>query len=157
VGWRDEKKLEAFKLLLDPTLPTPEYTQIMKVRKIFKEYVKTPVSAVIDFMGALYRYSIEAIEEKHKTAFSEVLAVKIVVSTPAGSPDTVKSTILRVIFHSENETFDLKISGSYQGRNQSRKPYHRGRSRSLLHPAICRGKSTEAKSKYPTITLVVPS
>jgi hypothetical protein len=52
-------------------------------------------------MGALYRYAIEAIERKHVTAYSEILAVKFVVSTPARWPDTVKSTILKVIFNSE--------------------------------------------------------
>jgi hypothetical protein len=96
VGLRDEKKVEAFKLLLDPTLPTPEYTQIMKVQKNLKEFVKNAKNAVDDYMGALYRYAIEEIERKHATAYSEILSVKFVVSTPAGWPDTVKSTILRV-------------------------------------------------------------
>ena len=98
VGSRDEKKLEAFKLLLDHTLPKPEYMQINKVQKNFKEYVKTPASAINDFMGALYRYAIEAIEEKHTKAYSEILSVKFVASTPAGWPVTVKSIILKVIF-----------------------------------------------------------
>ncbi len=96
VGWRDEKKLEAFKLLLDPALPKPEYTQIIKVQNNFKEFVKNPVNAVNDFMAALYRYAIAAIEEKHVQAYSEILAVKFVVSTPAGWPSTVKNTILKV-------------------------------------------------------------
>ena len=96
VGLKDEKKLEAFKLLLDPTLPRPEYTQIMKVEKNFKEFVKTPAHAVNDFIGALYRYAIAAIEEKHMQAYSEILAVKFVVSTPAGWPPTVQRAILEV-------------------------------------------------------------
>jgi hypothetical protein len=136
VGLRDEKKLEAFKLLLDPALPTPEYTQIMKVQRNFKEYVKTPANAVNDFMGALYRYAIEAIERKHVTAYSEVLAVKFVVSTPAGWPDTVKSTILKVTFNSENHVFDLTISGSQGGGDESHNAYHRGRGCSLLQSTI---------------------
>jgi hypothetical protein len=98
VGSRDEKKLEAFKLLLDQTLPKPEYLQINKVQKNFKEYAKTPVNAVNDFMGALYQYAIEAIEEKHTKAYSEILTVKFVASTPAGWPATAKSIILKVIF-----------------------------------------------------------
>jgi hypothetical protein len=98
VGLRDDKKLEAFKLLLDQNLPKPEYMQINKVQKNFKEFVKTPINAVNDFMGALYRYAIEAIEEKHSKAYSEILAVKFVVSTPAGWPDTVKTIILQVAF-----------------------------------------------------------
>ena len=99
MGLRDNKKLEGFKLLLDPSLPKPEYTQINKVQNSFKEYGKKPVHAVNDFMGALYRYAIEAIEEKHSKTYSEILAVKFVVSTPAGWPDTVKSCILQVNFH----------------------------------------------------------
>jgi hypothetical protein len=92
---RDEKKLEAFKLLLDPALPKPEYTQILKVQKNFKEFVKTPVDAVNDFMGALYRYAIAAIEEKHVQEYAEILDVKFVISTPAGWPETVKGVILK--------------------------------------------------------------
>ncbi|CZR66372.1 uncharacterized protein PAC_16273 [Phialocephala subalpina] len=95
VGLRDDKKLEAFKLLLDHTLPKPEYTQINKVQKNFKEFVKKPENAVNDFMGALYRYAIEAIEEKHSKAYSELRAVKFVVSTPAGWSDTVKTIMLQ--------------------------------------------------------------
>jgi hypothetical protein len=121
---RDEKKLEAFKLLLDPAIPTPEYTQIMKVRKNFKEYVTTPVNAINNFMGALYRYMIGAIEEKHVKAYSEILAIKFVVSTPAGWPDTVKGTILKVIPHSRNNILHLTTSGCQGGRDQSRNPYH---------------------------------
>lgn len=93
---RDEKKVEAFKLLLDPSLPRTEYVQITKVQKNFKEFVKTPVDAVNDFMGALYRYAISAIEEKHVQEYSEILAVKFIVSTPAGWPETVKEAILKV-------------------------------------------------------------
>lgn len=96
VGLKDEKKLEAFKLLLDAKLPKPEYTQIMKVEKNFRELAKTPVNAVSDFMGALYRYAITAIEENHIQAYSEVQALKFVVSTPTGWPETIKSTILKV-------------------------------------------------------------
>jgi len=93
---KDEKKLEAFKLLLDQNLTKPEYTQIMKVQKNFRELFKAPVDAVNDFMGALYRHAIAAIEEKHAQAYSEILAVKFVVSTPTGWPETVKSAILKV-------------------------------------------------------------
>jgi hypothetical protein len=98
VGLKDDKKLEAFKLLLDQSLPKPEYTQI-NVRKNLREFVKTEINAVNDFMGALYRYAIEAIEEKHSKAYSEVLALKFVVSTPAGWPDTVKTIMMQVNFH----------------------------------------------------------
>lgn len=96
VGLRDEKKVEAFKLLLDPNLPKPEYIQIVKVQKNFREFVKTPIDAVNDFMGALYRYAIAAIEEKHTQKYAEILDVKFVVSTPAGWPEAVKSLILKV-------------------------------------------------------------
>jgi hypothetical protein len=98
VGLRDEKKLEAFKLLLDSSLPTPEYTQINKVRRNFQEFVKTPVNAVDDFMGALYRYAMEEIAEKHADEFSGILAMKFVISTPAGWPITAKNTILKVTY-----------------------------------------------------------
>ncbi|EPE24777.1 Actin-like ATPase [Glarea lozoyensis ATCC 20868] len=95
VGLRDEKKLEAFKLLLDPSLPTPEYAQINKVRKNFQEFIKTPINAVDDFMGALYRYAIEEIAEKHPDEFSVIRAMKFVISTPAGWPVTAKNAILK--------------------------------------------------------------
>jgi hypothetical protein len=101
VGLKDDKKLEAFKLLLDQSLPKPEYTQINRVRKNLREFVKTEINAVNDFMGALYRYTIEAIEEKHSKAYSEVLALKFVVSTPAGWPDTVKAIMMQVAFRSQ--------------------------------------------------------
>jgi hypothetical protein len=100
VALRDDKKLEAFKLLLDQSLPKPEYTQINRVRKTLREFVKTETNAVNDFMGALYRYAIEAIEEKHSKAYSEILAVKFVLSTPAGWPDTVKTIMMQVKLHS---------------------------------------------------------
>jgi hypothetical protein len=96
VGARDPKKVEAFKLLLDQSLPKPEYTQIRKVEQTLKEYHKLPANAISDYMGALYRYAIEAIEGKHSEAYAEILAVKFVVSSPAGWPDATKSVVLKV-------------------------------------------------------------
>jgi hypothetical protein len=61
-----------------------------------RESVKTPVDAVNDFMGALYRYAIGEIEERHTREYSEILDIKFVVSTPAGWPEAVKRVILDV-------------------------------------------------------------
>jgi hypothetical protein len=51
-------------------------------------------------------------------------------------------------FQHQNHVFDLTISGSQGGGNQSRRAYHRGRGCSLLQSTIQRGKSPEAQSKH---------
>lgn len=106
----------------------------MKVQRNFNEFVKTPVDAVNDFMGALYRYAIAAIEEKHMQEYAEILAVKFVVSTPAGWPETVKGVILKVsyIFQRQNIATNGFLSGCERCRRQSCNLYHRGRSSGLL-------------------------
>jgi hypothetical protein len=147
---RDEKKLEAFKLLLDQNLPKPEYTQIMKVQKNFREFVKAPVDAVNDFMGALYRHAIAAIEEKHAQAYSEILAVKFVVSTPTGWPETVKSAILkvsRVYKGKERKRANCLLLGCKRCRSQSCDLYQRGRSSGMLQYEIYRGKERHTQGK----------
>jgi len=115
VGLKDDKKLEAFKLLLDQGLPKPEYTQINRVRKSLREFVKTEIDAINDFMGALYRYAIEGIEEKHSKAYSEILAVKFVVSSPAGWPDTVKSIMMQVVFLTHSVLCPVLIAPGCEG------------------------------------------
>jgi hypothetical protein len=106
VGLRDDKKLEAFKLLLHDSLPKPEYSQV-KVQNNLKEYAKTPINAVNDFMKALYWYAIGAIGEAHRQQYSEILSIKLVVSTPAGWPDEVKHIILRVSPYSSHKLLVL--------------------------------------------------
>jgi len=88
--------IEAFKLLLDSTLPKPLYLASSLVQTELRKAKKTAADATKDFIGALYVHALEIIGNKHAEKYLEVLRVKYVVSIPAGWPAKATAEILKV-------------------------------------------------------------
>jgi hypothetical protein len=92
----DDKKIEAFKALLDEKLPVPHYTPVGKVRRTMVEFRKTAAVVLEDYMKALYHHALITIVTNHQEEYLQVLEVKYVLSLPAGWPQTATGAILEV-------------------------------------------------------------
>lgn len=96
VGRTDEKKIEAFKVLLDASLPIPHYVPLAKVKKTMIEVKKTPTDAMQDFMSVLCQHALTVIEGAYPQKFLQVVDIKYVLSLPVGWPESTAQVIVQV-------------------------------------------------------------
>lgn len=90
------RKIEAFKLLLDPGLPKPLHIPVTVVQAELKRLKKTAVEVTRDFMRSLYQWALIHIEDLHLADYLEIVAVKFVVSMPAVWPEKARLATLQV-------------------------------------------------------------
>lgn len=96
VGQLASNKIEAFKLLLDPSLKQPLYTSAVAVQKELNRLKKTAADATRDFMRSLCQWALSHIEDRHSADYFEISTLRFVLSIPAVWPEKAKRDTLKV-------------------------------------------------------------
>lgn len=90
--------IEAVKLLLDPDQEVPYYLPGAKNdTNELKKLGKTAVDVAADFIGAIYRHSLNKIESKMPKEYFAQCQKKFVISVPAVWSDKARSATERVL------------------------------------------------------------
>lgn len=94
-----EEKIEAIKLLLDPSQPKPTYINQSNIDAELKKLGRPARDVAADYIGMIYRHAITKIEGKYPKSYLDMLHRQYVLSVPAVWSDKAKDATLRAARH----------------------------------------------------------
>ncbi|KAI4255015.1 MAG: hypothetical protein L6R42_006950 [Xanthoria sp. 1 TBL-2021] len=90
-----EGRVDAVKLLLDPSQPKPYYIPDVDIQAELQRLGKAPTAVATDYISAIFRHAVAKIESKYPQGFFQMLKKQYVMTVPAMWEEAAQDATLR--------------------------------------------------------------
>lgn len=91
----EETRLRCIKLFLDRNHKLPHFVSPLETAAQLRKYEKTVMEAVADYLGQLYKHTMETLTKRYGETFMSMTKVQFVLTVPAVWSDSAKDATLK--------------------------------------------------------------